>query len=183
MAKVITGSPGVGKHSAARKVAKKLELEIIDINRLALKTGLFEKKEESLDVDVSRLKKIVAKKKLKNSILVGHLAPYVIPKKQVEFAVVLRKNPYKLLPIYKKRKYSEQKLIDNLGSEILGIISYDAIRKFGYDKTFEIDVSLKPTSYVVKKIIDIFNGKSKSDIIDWLSLVSEKDDLNRFFSY
>ena len=180
---MITGNPGVGKHTVAKKVAKKLELEIIDINEIVFKTGLFEKKEESLDVDVSKLKKNVAKKISKNSIIVGHLAPYVIPKKQVEFAIVLRKNPYKLLLIYKKRKYSEQKLIDNVGSEILGIVSHDAIRKFGYDKTFEIDVSSKSASSVVKKIIDIFNGQSKSDIIDWLSLVSERNDLNRFFSY
>jgi len=104
-------------------------------------------------------------------------------KKQVETAIVLRKNPYELTLIYKKRKYSNQKQLDNLGSEILGIVCYDTIRKFGRDKTFEINVSSRSTSSTIKKIISVFNRKSRGDIIDWLSLVGERNDLNKFFSH
>lgn len=81
MAKVITGNPGVGKHSITKKIAKKLEIEIIDINKIVIETGLFEKKAESLDVNINELKKIMAKRIPRNSIIVGHLAPYIIPKK------------------------------------------------------------------------------------------------------
>ncbi len=183
MANVITGNPGVGKHSITKKIAKKLEIEIIDINKIVIETGLFEKKAESLDVNINELKKIMAKRIPRNSIIVGHLAPYIIPKKQVETAIVLRKNPYELTLIYKKRKYSNQKQLDNLGSEILGIVSYDTIRKFGRDKTFEINVSSRSTSSTIKKIISVFNRKSRGDIIDWLSLVGERNDLNKFFSH
>jgi len=81
LANVITGNPGVGKHSITKKIAKKLEIEIIDINKIVIETGLFEKKAESLDVNINELKKIMAKRIPRNSIIVGHLAPYIIPKK------------------------------------------------------------------------------------------------------
>jgi len=183
LAIIITGNPGVGKHSISKKLGTKLGLKIFDLNQIALETGFFKKNHGAIDVDVTKLKKIMPKKISRNSIIVGHLASYVVPKKYVNIAIVLRKNPYKLVSVYKKRKYPNQKLLDNIGSEILGIISYDVIRNFGRDKTFEINVSSKTTTSIIKKIINIFNGKSKSDYVDWLTLVSERNDLNRFFSY
>lgn len=184
MSKVITGSPGVGKHTISNRLAKRLNLKLIDINKVAIESGIFEQKNESLDVDVKKLKKMLAKKITKNSLVVGHLAPYVISQKQVDTVVVLRKNPYKLASIYKKRKYSYGKSIQNLGSEILGVSLYDAISAFGSDKTFQIDTTNKSVSTVVKKIESFFaNGILEEDEVDWLGLISERNDLKRFFPY
>ena len=184
MLKVITGSPGVGKHTISNRLAKRLNLKLIDINKVAIESGIFEQKNESLDVDVKKLKKMLAKKITKNSLVVGHLAPYVISQKQVDTAVVLRKSPYKLASIYKKRKYSYGKSIQNLGSEILGVTRYDAISEFGSDKTFQIDTTNKSVSTVVKKIESFFaNGILEEDDVDWLGLISERNDLKRFFTY
>ena len=106
---IITGNPGTGKHTIAKLISGKLNLEIIDINKIAIEQGLAKKNNGVRDVDVNKLKKIIDKKASKNSILVGHLAPYVISPKNVKVSVVLRKNPYKLQAIYKKRKYSKRK--------------------------------------------------------------------------
>jgi len=115
LSKVITGNPGVGKHTVAKQIAKNLELELIDINNVAIENGIFVRGKETLDVDTKALQKILAKKITNHSLVVGHLAPYVIPRKKVQIAIVLRKSPYKLIPVYKKRKYSKQKTIENLG--------------------------------------------------------------------
>jgi len=184
LSKVITGSPGVGKHTISNRLAKRLNLKLIDINKVAIESGIFEQKNESLDVDVEKLKKVLAKKITKNSLVIGHLAPYVILQKQVDTAVVLRKSPYKLASIYKKRKYSHEKSIQNLGSEILGITLYDAISKFGADKTFQIDTTNKSVSAVVKKIEGLFaKGVLEEGEVDWLGLISERNDIKRFFPY
>ena len=111
---VITGNPGVGKHTVAAKLAQKLDLSIIDLNKTAIESKVFEKNGSTLDVNVKKLAKIVKKITTKNSLVVGHLAPYVLDKKQVNSVIVLRKNPYKLVPIYKKRKYSQKKIIENI---------------------------------------------------------------------
>ena len=47
MSLVITGNPGVGKHTISKHVAKDLKYEIIDINKIALKTGLYNKKNKT----------------------------------------------------------------------------------------------------------------------------------------
>jgi len=181
---IITGNPGTGKHTIAKLISKKLDLEIIDINKIAIEHGLVKKNNYVLEVDVSKLKKIIEKKASENSILVGHLAPYVIDSKNVKISAVLRKSPYKLQSIYKKRKYSSKKSLENLGSEILGITYYDAVREFGKKKTFQIDTSDISISATVKKVELIFKRKStKEDKIDWLHMVLKKGDMQKFFPY
>ena len=131
------------------------------------------------------VKQTISPKKITNhSLVVGHLAPYVIPRKKFQIVIVLRKSPYKLIPVYKKRRYSKQKTIENLGSEVLGITFYDALTKFGPAKTHQIDTSLSSVSKIVKRIEILFEkGKFQEDQVDWLGLISKKGDLKRFFPY
>ena len=181
---IITGNPGTGKHTIAKLISKKLNLEIIDINKIVIEQGLAQKNNHALDVDVTKLKKIIDKKARENSMLIGHLAPYVIDPKNVKVTVVLRKSPYKLQSIYKKRKYSSKKSLENIGSEILGITYYDAVRQFGKKKTFQIDTSDISISTTAKKVELIFKRKStKEDKIDWLHVVLKKGDMQKFFPY
>jgi adenylate kinase len=181
---VITGNPGVGKHTVARQLAKDLHLEMLDINKIAIEHQVFEKRNKTLDVDVKELEKILRKKITKNSLIVGHLAPYVLSRKQVDIVVVLRKSPYHLSSVYKKRNYTHNKSIENLGSEILGVTLYDTINKFGADKTFQIDTTKKSVSAITKKIKKLFVKRvCDEDEVDWLSLIYKKNDLKRFFPY
>ena len=183
MAIIITGNPGVGKHTVAKNLGNILNYKILDINQIALESGIYEKNDETVDVDVKKLKNILKNKIKANSIVVGHLAPYVVTKKQVKKAVILRKNPYKLIPIYKKRKYSVKKISVNVGSEILGVIAYDSIKKFGKNKSQQIDTTSKSVSKITKVVIDSLRGKFKNEQVDWLTLVSKKNDLKKFFPY
>lgn len=182
--KIITGNPGTGKHTLAKVVSKKLGLEIVDINKVAISEGIFEKNLNTFDVDVKELKKIIDRMAQRNSLLVGHLAPYVASNRNVEIAIVLRKSPYNLQAIYKKRNYSKKTSLENLGSEILGIIYYDTIHEFGRKKTFQIDTTNCSISEVSKKIEDTLGGLSKKeDKPDWLQLIQENGDIKRFFPY
>ena len=181
---ILTGNPGVGKHAVAKPLAKKLGLDLIDINKVAMQEGIFEESEGTLDVDIKKLKKTLKKLITKNSLVVGHLAPYVVSRNQVKIAVVLRRDPYKLISVYEKRKYSDQKSIENLGSEILGVTYYDSINEFGSDRTFQFNATGKSVSTIVKKIKDLFvKDIFQEDEVDWLGVISEKNDLKRFFPY
>ena len=182
--KIITGNPGTGKHTITKLVSEKLGLDIIDINKVAIDQKLFKKKNGTLDVDVNKLKKIIDKKISGDSILVGHLAPYVVSSKNVEIAVVLRKSPYKLQSTYKKRKYTTKKSLENLGSEILGITYYDTVHQFGKKKTVQIDTSARTILSTAKKVESVFKGtRTNEDRIDWLQLVLKKRDMQKFFPY
>lgn len=182
--KIITGNPGTGKHTVARILARKLKLELIDVNKMSISKGATEKNGRVLDVDVRKLKRVLDKEIPDNALLVGHLAPYIISKSKIEIAVVLRRSPYSLECVYKKRGYDKKKALENLGSEIIGITYYDTIKNIGRRKTFQFDTTNKSVYNTVKKIESLFvQGKAKEDNTDWLKIISEKGDLKRFFPY
>lgn len=183
MSYVITGNPGVGKHTISKEISKLLQMKIIDINKIAQEYKLFEKNEEVNDVDVVKLGEIIRKSLVHPVLIVGHLAPYVLSSDKIKKVIVLRKNPYDLISIYKERGYSKEKIKDNLGSEVLGIILYDSISQFGLEKILQIDVSQKSVSQTTKKVMDALKGEIKTEDVDWLTAVSEKNDLKEFFAY
>ena len=182
MSIVITGNPGVGKHTVTKKISEILNFPIIDINIIAKDLGLFEKNENTNDVDTQKLAKILKEEKLNEKIVVGHLAPYVLEKDQVKIIIILRRNPYDLESVYKERNYSETKIKENTGSEILGIITHDTIKKFK-EKAFQIDVSEKNIQKVVEKVLEIISKKEGNEEVDWLNLVTKNNDLKKFFAH
>ena len=177
---VLTGNPGVGKHTVSKKLAKILGYEIIDVNKEAVKVGMSEQN-DSIDVDVEKTQRMLKEKISDKSLIVGHLAPFVVSKELVSMAIVLRKNPYELIQIYEKRNYSNKKKNDNLGSEILGVVAYDSIEKFGEDKTFQINTTSLTVEEVTKKIESVINGTFRGDTVDWLTEITTKNDLRKFF--
>lgn len=180
MSIVITGNPGVGKHTITKQIAKNLKLDIIDINQIAKDEKLFEKNEYTNDVDTTKLKKILKGRISEKNVIVGHLAPYVLDKNKVKVIIVLRRNPYDLISIYKKRKYTDKKIIENTGSEVLGIIAYDVINKF-QEKTFQINATKKSIQETIDKVMKIISENRGNEEVDWLGLVTENNDLKKFF--
>jgi len=181
MSIVITGNPGVGKHTITQKIAEKLELSIIDINSIARDAGLFEKNNDTNDVDTDKLEKILKQKISEKNVIVGHLAPYVLDKNTVKIMIVLRKSPYDLISVYKERKYTDEKSKENLGSEVLGIIAHDTISKF-QEKTFQINTSEKSIQEVVEKVMTLISSNKGNEEVDWLDLVTKNNDLKKFFA-
>jgi len=182
MSIVITGNPGVGKHTITKKISEKLNFPIVDINTVAKDLGLFEKNGNTNDVDTKKLAKILGERKLNDTVVVGHLAPYVLEKNQVKIIIILRRNPYDLELVYKERNYLEIKIKENTGSEVLGIIMHDTIEKFE-EKAFQIDVSKKNIQQVVEKVIEIISKKEGNEEVDWLNLVTKNNDLEKFFTH
>ena len=183
---VITGNPGVGKHTTAKIIAEKINADIIDINDVAIDNNATGKKTDlGLDVDVKRLVRLLEKllKTERDLVLVGHLAPYVLKPAGVSLVAVLRRSPYELEKTLKKRGYSVDKVRENVASEILGTSLYDSLKTFGKRKVAEFDTTGKSPEETVDEILAALQKKPKLLGIDWLILVSEKGDMQRFFKY
>ena len=191
---VITGNPGVGKHTSAKVIAERINAEIIDINEVAIDNNATGKKTDlGLDIDVKRLVRLLEKllKTKKDLVTVGHLAPYVLKPGGISLVAVLRRSPYELEKTLKKRGYSVDKVRENVASEILGTSLYDSLKTFGKRKVAEFDTTGKSPEETADEILTALqkNRRSKSKPkskllgIDWLILVSEKEDMRRFFKY
>jgi adenylate kinase len=189
---VITGNPGVGKHTCAKFVSEELgKSKIIDINRIILNNNAVVLPSGRVnrigEIDVKKTEKLLLEeiKKEKDVVIVGHLAPYVLRPTGIDLVAVLRCSPYQLCNIFLQRKYTPMKMRENIASEILGINFYDSLETFGRERVAELDVTGKASKDIAKDVVSKLHQKSRRQIgsIDWLSLVYEKGDAQKFLEY
>lgn len=184
MSVVITGSPGVGKHTVAQIVADMCGLQILDLNIIAAEAGAITHAGGAAEADTEALHDILvdimAGRGGAGHLALGHLAPYVVPARYAGVAIVLRRDPYALEHTYMQRGYPPKKMLDNLQAEILGITYHDAARRFG-DKTVQLDVSGRTAHETAKLISACSTGRIRPDERDWLGIIYERGDLARFF--
>jgi adenylate kinase len=190
---VITGNPGVGKHTSAKLVIQRIGPgSIIDINKLAISQKAILKRRRTkyggIEVDTKKLAKLLATQLEESKgviLVVGHLAPYVLEPTRIDLVIVLRRSPYDLIRVFERRMYSLHKIRENLASEILDISLYDNLQTFGKEKIAELDTTLKTPGDTANDIILLLRQKRERKIgtVDWLSLVHKKGDLNKFLEY
>ena len=186
---ILSGTPGVGKHTIATTLSSLFDnVPIVDINKIILSEDLLiPSQRENHDVDIQKsfdfLTLLLSKKEYHDSIIIGHLAPYVIDPLLVDLVVILRRSPYELRKIYEDRSYSQTKISDNIVAEILGIISYDALKTFEFSKLSELEIatSVLP-SLAAQKIVNMYMDKKQRSFgnIDWLPLVQNDPDMLKF---
>ncbi len=188
---VITGNPGVGKHTCAKFVSEKLgKAKLIDINRVILSNNEVALSSNAVngigEIDVKKTEKLILEeiKKAKDVVIVGHLAPYVIRATGIDLVAVLRRSPYQLAKIFRQRKYTPMKMKENIAAEILGITLYDSVETFGKERVAEVDTTGKTPEDIAKDIVSkLKKSRKQIGIIDWLSLVYEKGDAQKFLEY
>lgn len=175
MAIIVTGTPGVGKTTVARMLAKKLGMDYINLADLVLSKKLYTRYDEELKsyvVDVERCKSYLARVLSCNEILDTHVLDAVPPEK-VRCVVVLRLNPLELRERLQLRGYTGRKLRDNIESEVLGLILSDAIDIYGEELVCEVDTSGKRAEEVVELLLKIVTAERDSEncklgFVDWL---------------
>jgi len=178
----ISGTPGVGKTSFSKLLAKKINGMHIDLSRFASRRKLiigFDKKRNTKIVDLKKLKlklQEIIKKSNCNLILNGHYSPSVLPPKLIDFVIVLRYNPLKLKERLKARGYSKNKIHENVCAEALDVCTYEAIKSCGVDKVFEIDATDKSLNELVKEALSIIEGnkKPKVGVVNWLKVLEDE---------
>ncbi|MEW5955715.1 MAG: adenylate kinase family protein [Candidatus Micrarchaeota archaeon] len=147
---VLTGTPCTGKTSLAKQISLETGWPAIDLNALVKKEGLhFGKHGKEYVADLEKLRKRVLRL-VKNSgdwIVEGHLAcEFSLP---ADAVVVLRADPLLLLKRMKQRKYSANKIRDNLFCEILDYCLIQAesryLRRGGGTPVIQVD-NTKPVS-------------------------------------
>ena len=68
-----------------------------------------EKINDGIEIDTTKLKNEINKLELNKLLIVGHLAPYVLDKSNIDLVIILRKNPYALIKNLQKKELSRFK--------------------------------------------------------------------------
>lgn len=132
----VSGVPATGKTTLSKKLAKKLDFYYIDVNKLISRYKLsegYDRKRRTKIVDVNKLNKLLINKinqfqknkKIKGIVIDSHLSHY-LPKKYVNLVVVTKCGIKKLSKRLKKRKYSQNKIKENLQAEIFDVCYNEA---------------------------------------------------------
>lgn len=127
----VSGTPGTGKTTISKKLAKKLNFYYIDVNKLITKYKLseeYDKKRKTKIIDIKRLnkklieeiKKIGKNLKYNGIIIDSHLSHY-LPRKYIDLCIVTKCGINELNKRLKKKKFNKNKIKENLQAEIFDI--------------------------------------------------------------
>ena len=136
MAFIVTGTPGTGKTTFAKKLAKEKRYEYIDLNELARMADAIEGKDPNRDAFIVNEKKLMkalsaAIKKNPRVVVDGHFSHELSPK-LVEKCYVTKCDLKELKKRLEARGYSAAKVKENLDAEIFDTCRIEALEA-GHD--------------------------------------------------
>ncbi len=135
---IITGTPGTGKTTLAKALSKKSNYEYINVNKIINKYNIsegYDKKRKTKIVDIKKLNKYLimeinnAKSNKSNGIIIDSHLSHHMPKRYVDLCIVTKCNLKILEKRLKKKKYSKEKIRENLDAEIFDICLQEAKEK------------------------------------------------------
>lgn len=131
---IVTGTPGTGKTTFAKSLAKGKGYIYVDVNYVVKKHKLsegYDRKRKTRIVDERKLAKVLEKmikdaKKQKNGLIIdSHLSHYINPK-HVDLCIVTKCGLGELEKRLKRKGYHKSKIEENIRAEIFDICFVEA---------------------------------------------------------
>ena len=143
---IVTGSVGSGKTTLSKKLAGMMNFEHVDVNKVIKEHNLsegYDKKRETKIIDTKKLNAVLMKeirkyKDRKGVVIDSHLSHH-FPKRHVSACIVTKCDLKVLETRLRKRKYSGEKVRENLDAEIFDVCLNEA--KENYGKIFVVDTT------------------------------------------
>jgi len=128
---IVSGTPGTGKTTFAKKIAKQQNLKYIDVKEIIKKNNLsegFDKEKNTDIIDIKKLNSVLIEiiKKQKDAVIDSHLSHY-IPKKYVDKCYITKCDLPELKKRLEERGYSKEKVRENLDAEIFDTCRVEAL--------------------------------------------------------
>ena len=131
---IVGGTPGTGKTTLAKRLAKKLNFHYLDVNEIIEKYNIsegYDKKRDTKIIDTKKLNLALTKeirnfKQSKEGIIIDSHLSHHLPKKYVDLCIVTKCNLKEMENRLKKKKYSKSKIRENLDAEIFDVCLNEA---------------------------------------------------------
>ncbi len=162
----LTGTPGVGKTTVSQ-ILRDRGHSILDLNQIAEENDFmigYDEERNSKIIDVKELNNFVMEHfKDGDNIFEGHLSHLL----SVDMAIILRCDPLILKKRLKDKNWSEKKIKENMGAEILDVIKVEAYENC--KDVYEVNTSNKTPEDVADAVEGIIKGDYEEGHIDWLN--------------
>ena len=140
----VTGTPGTGKTTIAKKLSKKLNFYYLDVSKLISRNKLYEgydRKRGTKVVDVKNLNKFLInyikqfkknqyknknQNQIKGMIIDSHISHY-LPRKYVDLCIITKCDIKELNKRLKNKKFNKSKVRENLQAEIFDVCYNEAL--------------------------------------------------------
>lgn len=182
---LIGGTPGTGKTEVAKILGTRLKRRVIALGDIADGNNCIREHDSNRDtgiIDEDCLVEAIMTllDECKDDIIIeGHYID-LVPSRLVEKVFILRTHPDDLKNRFTQRDYKDDKIHENLESEIFGVCQLDAINAFGEDAVFEVDTTEMSVEDIVIEIMEMTKTKERPTRFDWMAKLEDEGRLKDF---
>lgn len=157
-----------GQEDDRASVASRLGMTYVELNAIARRLPL-SASEGEFEVDVRKLRSSLLRGRISGAVVSGHLLPAVLKDGELGFLAVLRCEPMVLKRRLLLRGYDQEKVVENLEAELIGVVLDEALRAFGADLVHEYDTTRRRPATIARMIAEDFRSRTPQKVrwIDW----------------
>ncbi|MCS7094217.1 MAG: AAA family ATPase [Thaumarchaeota archaeon] len=171
---MVLGTPGVGKSAVCSELAQRLQVPHLELTELS--GNVTEVDPRALSARSSSILK-----RHGGGVISSHIVfkPRAV---RVMKAIVLRRDPLELIEVLRSRGYDEPKVAENVEAEFIGLIYWEAVRKFGRRFVLQLDVTNRELVEVIELAHRAITGERIREEVDWMSDLPD-DRLEKLLRY
>jgi len=177
----VTGTPGTGKTIFSLTLAKQMDAQYLSLGEYVTQNRLFkgiDRSRRTKIVDVQRTRSRLREVFLGSDLLIvdTHIPEGIVPNNATRIVFVLRCNPRILWRRLTSRRWSREKVRENVMAELVDYCLIAARTTYGRSKVVQLDMShgsVNRSVSLAKQIL--LSSKSYSLSIDWLTKLAKDE--------
>jgi adenylate kinase len=184
---VVTGTPGTGKTTFARMLTRELRGEYLSLGKYITKHRLFsgrDKKRRTKVVDITRTSSRMqqfAHPNVRPLVVDSHHPEGIVPNNVTAVVFVLRCDPAILKRRLRRKKWSPEKIRENLMAEVLDSCYITARSYYASRKLVQLDTSHTNAKRSVEIAKNILSGKKAPAFsVNWLGELQNGTSLAKY---